>query len=179
MAAEDPRSWLERRLGIDPGPRLGVSFVARTTGAAAATLLLCRWIGLDNPVWAVVSSVVVILPEVRASVSNAAVRVVANLAGAGTGLGISLIGLPSLPSLAVGLPATALLCRLLGIDPAARTACVALVIVLLKDPLDVRMSSETRVRLVVLGCAVALFVTVVASQIEEAVARRRGAAGSG
>src|SRR6185312_2650201 len=101
-----------------------------------------------------------ILPEVRASISSAALRVVANLTGAGTGVVIGLLGLPPLPSLAVGLPATALLCRLIAVDSAARTACVALVVVLLKDPLDVRVTSATRVRLVVLGCAVALAVTL-------------------
>jgi uncharacterized membrane protein YgaE (UPF0421/DUF939 family) len=175
MSADDPRSRLERLLGAPASPRVGPSFVVRTAGAALATLLLCQWLRLESPIWAVVSAVVVILPEVQASVSSAALRVVANLIGAGTGLLISQLGLPSLPSLPTGLLAAALACRIAGVDAAARTACVAVVIVLLKDPVHVRVSSEARVWLVVIGCAVALSVTVVVSQVEQAVGRRRGA----
>jgi uncharacterized membrane protein YgaE (UPF0421/DUF939 family) len=172
MSGEDPRSRFATLLGIQPGARVGVSFAARTTCSAVVTLLLCERLHLLDPIWAVVSAVVVILPEVRASVSSAFLRVIANLVGAGVGLSVSFLGWPSLPSLALGLPVTALGCRITGIDAAARTASVALVIVLLKDPSDVRLSSEARVGLVVVGCSVALVVTVLSSAIEKALARR-------
>jgi uncharacterized membrane protein YgaE (UPF0421/DUF939 family) len=133
---------------------------------------------LAEPIWAVVSAVVVILPEVRGSMASASLRVIANLVGAGVGLLVSFLGWPSLPSLALGLPTTALSCRIIGVDTAARTASVALVIVLLKDPLGVRSSSEARVGLVMLGCAVALLVTALLSAIEKGIARARGTARS-
>jgi uncharacterized membrane protein YgaE (UPF0421/DUF939 family) len=176
MSGADLRARFTTLLGIQPGAPVGVSFAVRTTCSALVALLLCRRLHLVEPIWAVVSAVVVILPEVRGSVSSALLRVIANLVGAGIGLLVSLLGLPSLPSLALGLPATALACRVLGIDAAARTASVALVIVLLKDPLDVRLSSEARVGLVIVGCAVALVVTVLSAAMEKAIARRRGTA---
>ena len=83
--------------------------------------------------------------------------------------------LPSVPSLIMGLVAVAGLCRLVGLDGAARSACVALVIVLLRDHSGATVlgSSETRVVLVMLGCLIALIATVVAAQIERLSAMRR------
>ncbi len=178
MTAESIRSRIARVLGPQPGPQVGVSFAVRTTCAAVVSLLLSERLHIAMPIWAVVSAVVVIQPEVRASISSAALRVIANLVGAGTGLVVSLLGLALSPSLVLGLVAGAGLSRLLGVDGAARTASVAVVIVLLKDPYDVRVTSETRVALVVLGCVVALAVTVIAAAMEAGIARlaqrRRG-----
>jgi uncharacterized membrane protein YccC len=171
VTAESIMSRIARSLGLQAGPQVGVSFAVRTTCAAVASLLLSECLHLAAPIWAVVSAVVVILPEVRASVSSAALRVVANLVGAGAGLAVSLLRLPPVPSLVLGLVAAAGLNRLLGVDAAARTASVAVVIVLLEDPYDVRVTSETRVALVVLGCMVALAVTVIVAGMEAGIAR--------
>jgi uncharacterized membrane protein YgaE (UPF0421/DUF939 family) len=173
--ARDLRSRLSGLFGLQPGPRVDASFVARTTAAAVFTLLISARLHVVNPIWAVVSAVVVILPEVRASVSSAAIRVIANLVGAGTGFVVSLLHLAPVSSLLLALPVAAILCRVARIDPAARTASVAVAIVLLKDPFDVKVSSEARVGLVVLGCSIALAVTLLAAPVEWALARgRRG-----
>jgi uncharacterized membrane protein YgaE (UPF0421/DUF939 family) len=171
--ARDLRSRFSALLGLQPGPRVDASFAVRTTAAAVLTLLVSSRLHLVNPIWAVVSAVVVIFPEVRGSVSSAAVRVVANLVGAGTGFAVSLLHLPPVPSLVLALPVAAILCRIAAIDLAARTASVAVAIVLLKDPFDVQVSSEARVGLVVLGCSIALAVTLLAAAAEWALARGR------
>jgi uncharacterized membrane protein YgaE (UPF0421/DUF939 family) len=174
------RTRLTRALGAQAGTRIGASYVIRTTLAATASLVVSRMLHIANPIWAVVSSVVVIMPEVHTSVASAAWRVVANLIGAGVGVGIALLALPSIPSLVMGLLVVAALCRLTGLDGAARSASVALVIVLLREHTaqTVLGSSETRVVLVLLGCVVALVVTIVAAQLERALGaltRRRDA----
>lgn len=165
------RGRLAALLGVQSGSRIGPSYVLRTTSAAIASLLVCRLLHIANPIWAIVSSVVVILPEHSASIASAALRATANLAGAGVGVAIGALSLPQIPSLLVGLVLIAGVCRLLAIDAAARTASVAVVIVLLKDPRGVLGSSELRVVLVLLGCAIALVVTIAAAWIERALTR--------
>jgi uncharacterized membrane protein YgaE (UPF0421/DUF939 family) len=175
--APEPRGLKARissLLGTESAPRVGFSYALRTTTAAVLSLAVCQLLRIENPIWAVVSSVVVILPEVHASVSSAALRVIANLVGATVGVAIAVLGLPAFPSLVIGLAAVVGACRLLGIDMAARTASVAVVIVLLRAPGAVLGSSEVRVLLVILGCGVALAVTIVAAGIERALSRRPG-----
>jgi uncharacterized membrane protein YgaE (UPF0421/DUF939 family) len=157
---DDWRTRLARRIGAASETHIGPGYVVRTTVSATASLELARALGIAHPIWAVVSSIVVIVPELKASIANALMRVVANLLGAGIGVGIAALDLPLVPGLVAGLIAVAVCCRLLTIDAASRSAGVALVIVLLRDTTGVLGSSETRVALVMLGCVVSLVVTV-------------------
>jgi uncharacterized membrane protein YgaE (UPF0421/DUF939 family) len=166
---ERVRAWRDRAstlLGARTTGTIGPSYALRTTCAAMASLLVARLLHVENPVWAIVSSVVVILPGHRASVTSAALRVIANMVGAAAGIGIAAIGLPSPAAIALGLLLVSALCRLLAIDGAARSASVSLIIVLLRDPTGVIGSSEVRVLQVMLGCAVAFVVTLAAAAIE-------------
>jgi uncharacterized membrane protein YccC len=164
-------------LGARASGVIGPSYALRTTAAAIASLLAARALGVANPIWAIVSSVVVILPGHGASVASAALRVIANLVGAAVGIGIAAIGMPPLPSIAIGLLLVAVLCRLLAIDGAARSASVSLLIVLSRPPGSVVDVSEIRVLQVLLGCAVAFVVTLVAAAIERARGPSSGDAG--
>lgn len=160
--------WRERfadSLGARTG-RIGTSYVVRTTMAATASLELARAFHIANPIWAVVSAVVVILPEIKGSVASAGLRVVANLIGAGIGVAIAQVDLPMIAAMIAGLIAVAAACRWLALDGAARSAGVALMIVLMRDERGVLGSSETRVVLVMLGCATALVVTLVVAGAE-------------
>jgi uncharacterized membrane protein YgaE (UPF0421/DUF939 family) len=152
--------------GPESGRRIGPSYALRTMFAAVISLVVSRWLHIGTPIWAVVSAVVVIVPEHHASVANAALRVVANLVGAGIGLAVGIVGLPSIPSLLIGLPIVAGLCRLFGLDAAVRSASVSVIIVLLRDPHGVLGSSESRVVQVLLGCLIALAISIVAARIE-------------
>ena len=160
-------------LGAQAAARIGISYLIRVTLAGIAALLVTRALDVAAPIWAVVSAIVVIMPEVTTSIATAGLRVVANLIGAGVGVAIAAMALPTIPSLALGFVAVAGCCRLLGLDAAARSACVALVIVLLRDGSAVLGSSETRVMLVMLGCGVALVVTVVVAQAEVVAGKLR------
>jgi len=168
-----PRSRVAWLLGTDTGPPIGPSYILRTASSAVIALLVCRALGF-YALWAVVSAVVVIQPEVRASVSATSVRVVANFVGAGVGVALAAFASQAhLPALVLGIVSVGILCRLLGIDAAARSGCVALVVVLLKDPSSVVDNSRTRVLGVLLGCSIALVVTGVAVVVEK---RLRGSA---
>jgi uncharacterized membrane protein YgaE (UPF0421/DUF939 family) len=165
------RAWRDRAsaaLGARASGTIGPSYAIRTTCAAVASVLVARLLHVQNPIWAIVSSVVVILPGHRASVASAALRVISNMVGAGVGIAFAATGLPALPSLALGLLLVAFLCRVLAIDGAARSASVSLIIVNLRGPVDAVGSSEQRVLLVMLGCAVAFVVTLIAAAIERA-----------
>ena len=63
MNAEGWRARLARALGVQAGTRIGVSYVFRITLAATASLVISRMLHIANPIWAVVSSVVVIMPD--------------------------------------------------------------------------------------------------------------------
>jgi uncharacterized membrane protein YgaE (UPF0421/DUF939 family) len=165
--ANAARGRLATLLGTDPGPPIGPVYAIRTASAAVIALLICRFLGI-SPLWAVVSATVVTQPEVRASVSATLLRVVANLVGVGVGaLSASLAWSEPIFLLVIGLLVVAVLCRVLGIDAASRSAGVAFAIVLLKDPGNVVDSSKARVVGVLLGCAVALAVTGVVVAIEK------------
>jgi uncharacterized membrane protein YgaE (UPF0421/DUF939 family) len=166
------RDRIATALGAQASGRIGLSYAIRTTVAALASMYLANALGLASPIWAVVSAVVVILPGHRASIASAVLRVIANLTGAGVGIAVASVGMPPLAELVIGLLAVALVCRLLAIDAAARSASVSLIVVLLRDPSGVRGSSETRVLQVMLGCGVALVVTLVVAGIERWLAER-------
>jgi uncharacterized membrane protein YgaE (UPF0421/DUF939 family) len=157
--APPTRGRLATLLGTDPGPPIGPSYALRVVSSAVISLLLCRSLGL-YPIWAVVSATVVIQPDVRASVSATSLRVLANFVGAGVGALLAVLAWDeTIVVLVIGLLVVALICRLIGIDAAARSASVAFVVVHLKDPASVVDTSRTRVLGVLLGCAVALVVT--------------------
>jgi len=155
-------------LASTAAPPIGPSYAIRAAASAALARLAYQVLGAQAGIWAVVSAVVVIQPDHRASVAAAALRVVANLVGAVVGLGVSLVlGTHQLIALVVGLFIVAFLCRKLRLDAAARTASVSLAIVLLRVPGGVLGSSELRLLGVLAGCAIALLVTVAAAQVEQ------------
>jgi uncharacterized membrane protein YgaE (UPF0421/DUF939 family) len=158
------RDRWSQRLGAQSSGQIGLSYALRTTCAALASWFVCRALGIP-PIWAMVSSVVVILPSHKASVASAALRVIANLVGAGVGIAIAAIGLPAVAALVLGLLLVAALCRLLAIDGAARSASVGFLIVSLRGE-SVLGSSETRIAQVALGCAIAFVITLIAARIE-------------
>ena len=166
-ASQISPSKLGKLLGVDPGPPVGISYALRTAASATVAMAAFRFLGAQGGVWAVVSAMVVIQPETRASVGAAFLRVVANLVGVVVGVSVGYL-LGSLPilALAAGSFAVTFFCRLLRLDAAARSACVSMAIVLLKDPSGVLGSSEIRVLGVLTGCGVALLVTVVAHRLE-------------
>ncbi|HVY60978.1 MAG TPA: FUSC family protein [Planctomycetota bacterium] len=172
--AAAPPGRLAALLGTRTSPPVGVSYAVRTSLAAAIGYASRHVVGEHLAMWTVISAVVVIQPEHRASASAAVQRVIANVLGAVVGAAAAvLIPIHPIVALVAGLCVVAALCRALGMDVAARSASVCVVIVLLRDPGGVLGSSETRVAGVLLGCAVALAVTLAAVGVERLVALRR------
>lgn len=166
----DAPSWLRSLLGAG-GPTIGVSYALRAAASASLALATFHLLGAEAGIWAVVSALVVIQPDESTSVGAALQRVIANLVGVAVGLVCAwLLGRWPPLALAVGVAMVAALCRTLRIDVAARSACVALAIVLLKGPSEALGSSRLRVFGVLTGCGVALLVSVVAAQIERRTA---------
>ena len=153
-------------LSTRPEERAGLSYALRVVVSALAAFLASRDLGISNASWAVVSAIVVILPGHRASVASAALRVTANVLGAGIGAGVGALHWSEAPSLLMGLLLVIALSRALAIDAAARSACVSLTIVLLRDPLSVLGSSRARVEQVLIGCTAAFLVTLAAALLE-------------
>jgi uncharacterized membrane protein YgaE (UPF0421/DUF939 family) len=163
----DFRRRLGELLAAQRGPPIGLSYALRTVSAGCITLLAYPLLGAQAGIWAVVTAVVVIQPDIRASVAAAALRMVANIMGAGVGLVVGeFLGAQEVVALAVGLLIVAFVCRTLRLDAAARNASASLAVVLVRDPTGVLGSSETRVLGVLTGCAVAFIVTVAAAQLE-------------
>jgi uncharacterized membrane protein YgaE (UPF0421/DUF939 family) len=153
-----------------PGPRIGVSYALRVACAAAVSMLAARLLQEQMGLWAVVSAVVVIQPDVRASLSAAALRVVANIVGASVGVAMGLLlGAHPFPAIVLAVVLVAGLCRALGLDAAARSANVSAAIVLLRGSEHLVGSLETRVLGVLAGCAIALAVTAAAVALERPV----------
>src|SRR5260370_42213134 len=98
------RRRLDELLAAQPSLPIGLSYAIRTASAGALALLSYRLLGAQAGIWAVVSAVVVIQPDHRASVAAAALRVVANIVGAGVGLLVGeLLGGHQIVALVVGL----------------------------------------------------------------------------
>lgn len=170
------RDALSAFLGARAAGRIGKRYALRALSAAMLALLLGRLLHLESSLWAVVSAVVVIMPTNDASVTSALLRVIANVVGAGAGAAIAALHLGVPAGLAAGILLVSALCSLLAIDGAVRSANVALVIVLVRNPDSVMGSSEVRVAQVLLGCACALAVTIVAAAIERRIRARQQAA---
>lgn len=163
---DDLRSKARALLG-PPGPQIGASYIARVAAAAAASMLVSRLLATQMGLWAVVSALVVIQPDVHASFGAAALRAVANVVGASVGAAIgALLGAHPLPAIVLGVVAVALLCRALGLDAAARSGNVSAAIVLLRGGGHLLGSVETRVFGVFAGCGIALVVTAAAVLID-------------
>ncbi len=69
-----------------------VSFVVRCTGACLTGYALASWLGLDRPLWAAMSAVIVSQDRLNATRSSIAARVAGTLVGAVTSLAVGGLG---------------------------------------------------------------------------------------
>jgi uncharacterized membrane protein YgaE (UPF0421/DUF939 family) len=153
---------LAELLGVDGGPPVGLSYGLRVACSVVLSYLLANYTDPRLEIWAVVSAVVVIQPEVKASMASVTLRVVANLMGATVGISMAEAAyVPQFLCLFAAMLVLTGLCRVLQISAAARSACVSASVVLLKDPEGIHGSWKLRVLGVVLGCAVSVLVTAV------------------
>ena len=118
--------------------------------------------------WSLISVVLVLSPEGKDALDLALTRIKANFVGAGTGLLILLLHIPSPWNLAAGAIVSLFACDRLKLNAGARSTLAAMIIILLHQqdkPLledaHVWYSALSRVVAVVAGCLLGLLITYV------------------
>jgi uncharacterized membrane protein YccC len=126
--------------------------------------------------WSLVSVLLVLAPDHLDSIKLPLDRIKANLAGGMVGLACFFLPLPPLAALCIGVPVTILVCYLLGFGNAARSALAAIIIVFIQENESGNWQiAMERMGAVVLGCLVALALTLLFHWGELLAARRRSA----
>jgi len=137
---------------------------AHAAQAVVATLLvaaLYQWLAHGSAMWAAVSAVLVLQPRFHRSLAASAIRVIANLLGAGIGVGISLLLPDRLEASCIALALIVLTCELLRLDAGVRSACASVLIVTMVPGGSVVARGWERATAVCVGCGVALALQVV------------------
>jgi len=129
-----------------------VIFSLKAAMAAVAAVVCYKDFKLPGAGWAAISAVLVIQPKLHLSFKASSIRIIANLAGAFGGATLNAMIGHALPSLAIGVMLTGLVCYLLKADDAMRPAFAAVVIVTFTSEASKWDSSLDRVIAVIVGC---------------------------
>lgn len=126
-------------------------------------LFLNPWVDYT---WSLISVVLVLSPEGKDALDLVLTRIKANFVGAGTGLLILLLQLPSPWNLAAGAAISLFLCDRLKLNAGARSTLAAMIIILLHQEGTMAGShlwdsALSRIVAVVSGCMLGLFITYV------------------
>ena len=123
--------------------------------------------------WSIVSVLLVLAPGHHDSVQLALARIWANAIGAAVGLAFFLVPVPAVVALCGGVVATIGICHFFALGGPTRTALAALVIVFIQqsEAQDWTVALE-RVGSVLLGCLVALALTLLFRAAETRLGRR-------
>ena len=116
------------------------------------------WLG---GIWAIISAVLALQPGTRQSLATSILRILANTVGAGVAYLVGRFLGDGLWQLLTAIGLVVIVCESLRLDPALRTACVAVIIVLTANNGHVATSSLERFSSVLIGCGMALAVQVV------------------
>jgi uncharacterized membrane protein YgaE (UPF0421/DUF939 family) len=145
-----------------PTAREAAWIALQTAVAGVAALLLYRALHLpsSSAAWCVVSAVLIFQPKVSDSRDLAFARSAANILGAAVGaLAASLLGV-NWASLGAATLVVVWLCYTMHLDTAVKSACACVAIVMLTQTGNVKTAGIERVVGVVIGCIVALVVTL-------------------
>jgi uncharacterized membrane protein YgaE (UPF0421/DUF939 family) len=116
------------------------------------------WLGV---LWAMISAVLALQPGTAQSLATSIIRILANTVGAVVGYLVGRYLGDGLWQLLAAITLVVIVCESLRLDPALRTACVAVIIVLTSNEGHFRTSSLERFSAVLLGCGMALLVQFV------------------
>jgi uncharacterized membrane protein YgaE (UPF0421/DUF939 family) len=140
-------------------------------------MLVCHrfyvWFPGHQLYWSIVSVLLVLAPGHRDSVQLSLSRIWANSIGAAVGLAFFVVPLPEALSLCLAVIATIGVCHYLVLGGATRSALAALVIVFIQqnEARDWTVALE-RVGSVLLGCLVALALTLAFHAVEKRLGRK-------
>jgi uncharacterized membrane protein YgaE (UPF0421/DUF939 family) len=104
---------------------------------------LARWAHLSS-LWAIVSAILVLQPDRRATQRNTQVRFVATLIGGAASVGVVALGLRGIPAFAVALVLTCSVCAALALEEGLRPACVATAVLLIRPDAPATQAEELR-----------------------------------
>jgi uncharacterized membrane protein YgaE (UPF0421/DUF939 family) len=142
---------------VSPGDRRQSLLFAMLFAAEATLCTVILWIGYawakaPDLGWAMVSAFLVLQPEFSQSLSIALTRVAANLIGAAIGLAVGGALGVGMAQLIAAIILSSIVCGLLRLDAALRTACVAIVIVMNANRTSIVASGADRFASVTIGC---------------------------
>lgn len=126
-------------------------------------IFLNQWVDYT---WSLISVVLVLSPEGKDALDLALTRIKANFVGAGTGLLILLLHIPSPWNLAAGAIISLFICDRLKLNAGARSTLAAMIIILLHQEgtfagPNLWDSALSRIVAVVSGCLLGLLITYV------------------
>jgi uncharacterized membrane protein YgaE (UPF0421/DUF939 family) len=126
-------------------------------------IFLNQWVDYT---WSLISVVLVLSPEGKDALSLALTRIKANFVGAGTGLLILLLHIPSPWNLAAGAITSLFICDRLKLNAGARSTLAAMIIILLHQEgtfagPHLWDSALSRIVAVVSGCLLGLLITYI------------------
>ena len=170
------REWIQEKNGLfleQCRSRTLRLYVLKCLLGTLICYLFYAWFPGHQLYWSIVSVLLVLAPEHRDSVQLSLARIWANAIGSAVGLAFFLAPLPELVSLCLGVVATIGVCHYLVLGGVARSALAALVIVFIQqnEARDWTIALE-RVGSVLLGCVVALALTLAFRAAERRLARK-------
>ncbi|MHC2990313.1 hypothetical protein OB13_01435 [Pontibacter sp. HJ8] len=116
--------------------------------------------------WTIISILLVISPEEKDSRKLSVERFKSNLIGSSVGLVCFLLPVPEVVMMMTGIVLSIAICHLFNLMNVARTAVVALIIVLIHEQSTMTYwAALERFLSVTLGCLIGLYVTVLTSNI--------------
>jgi len=126
--------------------------------------------------WCLLSTLLVLAPDTKDSYKLAITRIKANLIGAAVGLLILTIYTPGVLWVIIGVVIAIILSYVLNIEIAARSAAVAVIIILMHDETHHMWEvAIDRASGVLLGCAIGMAITFIFHQIEKWWLKRHSA----
>lgn len=140
-----------------------ITYVIRCLiGFLIGYLLILYFTGIDL-FWALLSIILVISPEENQAKKLTIDRFKSNFLGSLSGLIVFLLEIEDIYKVILGIIVTCVLCRIFDLLNVARSAIVALLIILLEHKGDGIMSPIIRFGSVALGCFIGLGVTLTTS----------------
>lgn len=119
-----------------------------------------------SAIWTLISIVLVITPDDKEATKIAIDRTKSNLIGSATGILFYFTNLPQMWSMLLGIITSVAICRLFNILSVARTAMVAMIIVVVHEQqLKSYIAALDRFACVTIGCIIGLIVTLITSYL--------------
>ncbi len=146
-------------------------FAVEAAGSAVFLYGAYAWFGGQAVGWAIVSAVLVLIPDLQQSVATAFARVSANVVGALVGLLVAQFLGQTPFAIIVAMIAVSYICHVLRLDLGVRTACVAVIIIMTAHPGEIHVSVRERFIAVICGCLTGVTAQLIALGLERKVLR--------